>query len=271
MQCVSTKEGWSKENKATGNENQSDKVLLHDLNYETQISRNKWVFQFWQQVHKVFGRPGTNQPAVVTKHKRSHRTQGKQVLNQHQQHCALSAAHYSPTVGVGPSSVGSQCFFRPLHVLEQVDVLCGIRLVPPSFSGVVPPRRGSPRFPLQRLGLVRKLRYQFPPPLIYQRGGLWVLGVFDVGEGEQVLGVCLLAGYFPGVVASGSGSPGRPLQSLSFLWQLWHWHALLLVPDEVEIWKGKNLLTYLLIFVYLCFTRLQMSVVAGCPLWDVVW
>lgn len=149
----------------------------------------------------------------------------------HHQHCSLSAAHYSSTVGVGSSSVRSQCFFRTLHVLEQVDVLCGPHLVASGFSSIVPPRRGSPRLPLQRLRLVRQLRYQCPPSLIHESDGLWALGVCDVGKGAQVLGVCLLAGYFSGVVPPGSCSPGCPLQSLSLLRQLWHRHASLLVPE----------------------------------------
>ena len=67
----------------------------------------------------------------------------------------LSAAQYSSIIVAGSSCVSSQCFFRLLHVLEQVDILCGLSLMASDFSSVIPPGRSSPRLPLQRLTLIR--------------------------------------------------------------------------------------------------------------------
>lgn len=168
----------------------------------------------------------------------------------YQQLPCLSAAHDASTVRVGPSPAGSQCFSGRLHVLE-VRVLCGLRLVVSIFSGIVLPGCGAPRLPLQRL----RLFSQRPPSLIDKRDRLGKLVIGNVGEGARPLGergwpwreevgpwgegarawgVCLLAGYFPGIVAFGSCSPGGPLQSLSLLLPLRCWHALISVPEEVR-------------------------------------
>lgn len=51
----------------------------------------------------------------------------------------------------------------------------------------------------------------------------------------------LLASYFAGVVSSGGGSPGRPLQPLGLFRQLCHRHALLLLhPDGYRIKQTKS-------------------------------
>lgn len=177
------------------------------------------------------------------------------------QHCCLSAAHYSFTVVVGSSCVRPQCLFRCLHVLEQVLVSRGLGVGAGDFSSVVPPGRGSPRLPLLRLRLFRQLWYQCPPPFVHERHGLWIPGVCDVGEGCGARGVRLLAGYFSGVVAPGSGSPGRPLLSLSLLRQLGHRHALLLVPEEVKRWEGITQMSR-----YAVHQALQMQVWANTKL-----
>lgn len=115
-----------------------------------------------------------------------------------------------------------QRVFRPVWVLVQTHTRCGLRLLVPDCWC---PERCR-RVPLQHPTVVWKLLHQRPPlnPRTPE--------VSNLGKHARVCRAALLASDFPGVVASGGGSPGCPLQPLGFFWQLWHRNIFLLLHSD---------------------------------------
>lgn len=143
------------------------------------------------------------------------------------------------------ASVSFQWVFRPLWVLAQTHTLRGLRLAVRDFGRTVRCRRVA----LQHLTVAWQLLRQRP---LLQPG---TPEVSDLGKHARGCRVGLLASYFPGVVSSGGGSPGCPLQSLGLFWQLWRGHALLLLhPDGFRV---KQMTSYNAFQISILFRELR--------------